>query len=339
MSRVYAHRKYAPGYARRSFKGGVYRQEQDPVTGEVKKVRVPASYWQQPEECVALDALPEFWEHNNTQFTSEWRRAFNDRLISDYLDIVFASDPEVSSASNATYGELVRQKEAFFDAVTTIDKWPFWKYTVQKQFREGSLVSDRFHEACPEYSDYLAYKSTRNRPFSERQGVEYADWRRTCLDLDKKGVSPYQISGTENYEYRDEELQLGEIELSYEIEVPENIRHGLYEYFSGLDLVPGLREVDWDDIYDKVTEILGKNVSIESFEQAVIEHVDRQREIAAVQSREASDDRHDNRVVKPGAAEPRKSVRELQMKDLDRLVADLYRSSSGKERGVGGYGW
>ena len=45
MSKQFEPRKFAPGSARRSFKGGVYRTVLDPETGKSKSVQVPRAYW------------------------------------------------------------------------------------------------------------------------------------------------------------------------------------------------------------------------------------------------------------------------------------------------------
>ena len=329
------------GYKRRDFRGGVYRREMDAETGEEKSVQVPASYWTQDEDDIPLDMLTEFWEHNNTQFTQEWRQSFNDRLCRDYIWISFFYDPETSPDSGATHGGLVEQKESFFDSVRKIEKWPFQDYTVQKTPRSGSLVSDAFFEHCPEYAEYLAYKSTRFRSEDKRAGHSYADWRAERLRMDSQPGLP-QSAG---YEYRDEILQLGDIEADIHAGPSAYERTSIYEYLAGKNLVPLPGAPELSVIRGEAEAPSAEQAGKAAFvpEAAVPEAAELLPEQEGARGAsdgwlpdaQAESDAPSGNPPEQDNDKKAKTRRQLAMDDLNRRVADLDLSPSSADWGVG----
>ena len=323
MSKQFEPRKFAGGSARRSFKGGVWRQEVDPETGATRSVQVPRSHWEQPDDAIPLTELPEFWEHNNTQFTDERVAALNDRLCHDYLEIVCTYDYMVSGDPE-DFKRLVDEKEAFFDAVAEIDGWPYWKYTKQNSWRENrNLVTGKFFEYCPEYESYREYRAAGR----DKSSTAYGQWRRDCM-YNYKHMPALPGTGT-GFRYRDEELQLGEIEMQAHMDGSDFEQISIYQYLDNKALVPTPGMPDLAIIRHEIVEQAGVDVEPDEFVRIVAEHAARQADIQAAPD------------AAPAGPKPRtKTRRELEMEDLDRLVAGLRQAGEHTtERSVDSYGW
>lgn len=351
MASIYNSRRMASGNSRRSFRGGVYREELD-AHGQVKKVRVPAAYWKQPEDAIPLAGLKEYWEHNNTQFTPEWHRAFNQRLRHDYLDICMTYDPEVcAEPRGATNEEFLKKQEAFFDQVAELDKWPFWKYTKQTKFREfygtggnTGIVSAETKDYFGLYDDYLDYRGYRFRAGS--RGREYGEYRRTLLARDKAPGNPYQISGQNGYQYRDEDEQLGDMTLEQPMaEKSEYKQISIYAYLSPGNLVPRVGMPDLDAMRREYEDRTGVRVPDEELVSAAAKRA-AELETAAKRAAEAEKmaaKRADEPVAKPEPAKPGRDISDMpetpvqpgglqpgrDMSDLNRLVAEFDTSKDG----------
>ena len=318
MSKQFEPRKFAPGSARRSFKGGVYRKEVDPVTGVVKSVQVPKAYWEQPDSAIPLEDLLEFWEHNDTQFTSERVAELNDRLCHEYVDIICTYDYE-TSGDPEDFKRLVDAKESFFDAVAKIDGWPYWKYTHQKSWRDDkNLVTGRFFDYCPEYESYREYRAAGR----DKSMTEYGQWRRDCLYNAKN--KPLMPGVALNFQYRDEELQLGEIEMQSNMLGSDFEQVSIYQYLDRRSLVPTPGMPDLEILRHEIVEETGVDIEPDKFVKIVAERAVEQP------------------AVTPGkvAEKKQKTKRELEMEDLERLVAELKSAAEHvAERSGDSYGW
>lgn len=346
MASIYPPRKQAPGAARRNFRGGVWKQEIG-EHGQVKSVQVPASYWRQPEEVIPLDGLKEYWEHNNTQFTRSWHKAFNQRLKDDYLYLCMTYDPELCEDPQGTsHKKFVEKQEQFFDQVAELDRWPFWKYTKQKTFRsfpsDKGIVSQEFKDYCQVYDAYLDYKSYRFR--KDDRACEYRDWRREMLWRDESVLSRYSISGQAGYQYRDEDEQLGDMSLQQDMPEPTEYRQtSIYDYLVQGHLVPhvGMSDLDamrreYESEFD--TEV-SDNEALIAAAKAMAKEAKQAERDAARQPDVKPDE--DVRVIPGGLADTDAGDDEAakkpgrDMSDLNRLVADL---ESGKQE-ESQYGW
>lgn len=130
----------------------------------------PPGYWHQPEDGVAMGDLEEYWTRNRTQFTSQWRRGFDDRVVGEYEETCARLDPEANP--DAPAGELDSRRDEFFGALRDIEQWRFWEYVPQKEYRpERSLVGAQLLRRLPEYVTWKGRQAGRS-DYGTRSGSD-----------------------------------------------------------------------------------------------------------------------------------------------------------------------